>query len=161
MLKKAVELGILTIHKTTKVTKGGKGHNVYVFNRYEVQDIQEKVKEKKTPSKLQKIKMLAIAIKKRNDAPFKRKLKYVNSNKLKHCKNTQNTCDSKDEQPQKEKEAIISKAINKNNNNHLNTKRSAYIKYVADFSQSIKFLHNYLRFSCCLHINGFVDVVVF
>ena len=74
--------------------------------------------------------MLAIAIKKRNDAPFKRKLKYVNSNKLKHCKNTQNTCDSKDEQPQKEKEAIISKAINKNNNNHLNTKRSAYIKYV-------------------------------
>jgi len=35
MLKKAKELGILTIKHTAK-TKGGKGHNVYVFNKFEV-----------------------------------------------------------------------------------------------------------------------------
>ena len=108
MLKKAVKLGILTIHSTNKVTKGGKGHNVYVFNRYDVQDIQEEVKEKKKPSKLDKIKMLANAIKRGDDRPFKKKLKYVNSDKLKQCKSDQTPCDSKQEQSQTEKEAIRS-----------------------------------------------------
>lgn len=121
MLKKAVKLGILTIHSTNKVTKGGKGHNVYVFNRYDVQDIQEEVKEKKKPSKLDKIKMLANAIKRGDDRPFKKKLKYVNSDKLKQCKSDQTPCDSKQEQSQTEKEANIFKANNNNINKRTKT----------------------------------------
>lgn len=35
MLKKAKELGILTVENTTK-TKGGRGHNVYIFNKIAV-----------------------------------------------------------------------------------------------------------------------------
>lgn len=35
MLRKAKELGILTIENTAK-SKGGKGHNVYIFNKIEV-----------------------------------------------------------------------------------------------------------------------------
>lgn len=35
MVKKAAELGILTVHETFRA-KGGQGHNLYQFNRYDV-----------------------------------------------------------------------------------------------------------------------------
>jgi len=89
MLKKAIELGIVTVKPTIR-PKGGKGHNVYVFNKIDV-------------------------LKKR---------------KLTYCKNAETPTESKVEQVKNEGEAIVLLEASKNNNNHLNTKKSAYIKYV-------------------------------
>lgn len=66
MLRKAKQLGILTIKNTVK-RKGGKGHNVYVFNTI--------------------------------DALKERKLTY--------CEDAVKPCESKDEQPNNERESIV------------------------------------------------------
>ena len=66
MLRKAKGFGILTVKNTVK-RKGGKGHNVFVFNTIDV---------------------------------LKKRI-------LTHCENTDKPCESKGEQPDKEKESII------------------------------------------------------
>jgi hypothetical protein len=89
MLTKAKELGILTVKPTVK-PKGGKGHNVYVFNTIDV----------------------------------------LKKKKLTYCKDAGNPCKGKDEQSENEREAFNLLETSKNNNNHLNTRRSPYIKFV-------------------------------
>ncbi len=66
MLRKAKNLGILTVKNTVK-RKGGKGHNVFVFNTIDV---------------------------------LKKRI-------LTYCENTGKPCESKDEQPDNEKESIV------------------------------------------------------
>jgi hypothetical protein len=66
MLRKAKGFGILTVKNTVK-PKGGKGHNVFVFNTIDV---------------------------------LKKRI-------LTYCENTDKPCESKDEQPDNEKESII------------------------------------------------------
>lgn len=66
MLRKAKDFGILTVKNTVK-PKGGKGHNVFVFNTIDV---------------------------------LKKRI-------LTHCENTVKPCESKDEQPDNEKESIV------------------------------------------------------
>ncbi|TKH02734.1 hypothetical protein FC682_20935 [Peribacillus simplex] len=66
MLRKAKDFGILTVKNTVK-RKGGKGHNVFVFNTIDV---------------------------------LKKRI-------LTYCENTGKPCESKDEQPDIEKESIV------------------------------------------------------
>ncbi|WP_057915866.1 hypothetical protein [Peribacillus muralis] len=79
MLRKAKDFGILTVKNTVK-RKGGKGHNVFVFNTIDV---------------------------------LKKRI-------LTHCENTEKPCESKDEQPNNEKESIVlleSSTIKQESNN--------------------------------------------
>ncbi|MBT2719044.1 hypothetical protein [Bacillus sp. ISL-57] len=66
MLRKAKDFGILTVKNTVK-RKGGKGHNVFIFNTIDV---------------------------------LKKRI-------LTHCENADKPCESKDEQPDNEKESIV------------------------------------------------------
>ncbi|MFE4430986.1 hypothetical protein ACFRH9_29140 [Peribacillus butanolivorans] len=66
MLRKAKDFGILTVKNTVK-RKGGKGHNVFVFNTIDV---------------------------------LKKRI-------LTYCENSVKPCESKDEQPENERESII------------------------------------------------------
>jgi len=89
MLKKARQLGILTVKNTVK-SKGGKGHNVYIFNPIDV----------------------------------------LKKEKLTHCEEVANPCESKNEPSKIEEETINLFKTNNLNINHLNVKRSPYIKGV-------------------------------
>ncbi|MFJ8247313.1 hypothetical protein [Peribacillus asahii] len=91
MLRKAININLLSIVHTVKPTKGGKGHNVYVFNRIDV-------------------------------------LKEEN---LTYSENGENPTGSKTEQGNSGDESIIPLETGfTGNTNHLNVKRSSYIKYV-------------------------------